>query len=151
MLPGTAAEVAAGGVALVLDPALAPREDRPARMIVPRGGSLAIRRATHGLRQPATINGVPVPTAWLNADEKCRVLSRTHAHLRCRRRRNSSSDVLLLYDGSPHELTKSVNGSTVDGVPVPPSDTLSNAAPVTSTNLTTAEPWAKGVVISCPR
>ena len=119
MLPGTAAEVAAGGVALVLDPALAPREDRPARMIVPRGGSLAIRRATHGLRQPATINGVPVPTAWLNADEKCRVLSRTHAHLRCRRRRNSSSDVLLLYDGSPHELTKSVNGSTVDGVPVP--------------------------------
>ena len=106
------------GLALVLDPALEPRDDRPARIVIPRGTMLDVRR--RGSQPvPATVNGVAIPTVWLNSSASFRLLSRQHAHLRCRRR--GTGDVLIMYDGSPHEQKRSCHGSSVDGVRVPPS------------------------------
>ena len=108
--------MSAGGLTLVLDASLVPRDDRPDRISVPRGGNMAIRRMMHNAT-PAYMDGAPVPTMWLNGNVECRLLSRKHAFLRCTRR--SSQMVLVVYDGSPHEHTRSLNGTTVDGTLVP--------------------------------
>ena len=108
--------MSAGGLTLVLDASLVPRDDRPDRISVPRGGNMAIRRMMHNAT-PASMDGAPVPTMWLNGNVECRLLSRKHAFLRCTRR--SGQMVLVVYDGSPHEQTRSLNGTTVDGTLVP--------------------------------
>ena len=111
--------------ALVLDPALKQRDDRPERIALPQSNSsvrMAVRRVLSGShREPRmSANGVAQPTLWLNdstLSANASLLSRCHAEIGWEQRCGRSH--LIIYDGDPDNDKPSLNGTSVDDTLVP--------------------------------